>query len=214
MKSLLLLSGLAAICQSAAVPQPQPQVLGSPSRTVQESPTPPWWNWWPTETATEPRITSLPRDAAPEPAPQALGPPSRTVLESPTPPIPWWWNQWPTATRVSSSPRDAAPEPQGLGSPSRTAQELPTPPVPWWWNQWPSATSVVTVDREEDEKREPQTLNFGSRSKHTFNIVFSNTGTNLSQLLRLDHNPLSLPGLLPIFQDTSIPLLPMRLTKQ
>ncbi|CZR64677.1 uncharacterized protein PAC_14575 [Phialocephala subalpina] len=64
-------------------------------------------------------------------------------------------------------PRNAAPEPEakaqifGLGPASRTVQGAPTPPLPWW-NWWATATpSVEIIDRDTNEKREPQTLEFG-----------------------------------------------------
>ncbi len=66
-------------------------------------------------------------------------------------------------------PRNAAPDPAAqifsLGPISRTVQEAPTPPLPWW-NWRPSATPIEIIERDTEEKREPQTLDFGTRSKH------------------------------------------------
>lgn len=67
-------------------------------------------------------------------------------------------------------PRDAAPEPEaeaqvfGLGPVSRTVQGAPTSPLPWW-NWWATATpSVEIIDRDTNEKREPQGLGPVSRT--------------------------------------------------
>ncbi|KAE8447190.1 hypothetical protein EG329_011021 [Mollisiaceae sp. DMI_Dod_QoI] len=64
-------------------------------------------------------------------------------------------------------PRNAAPDPAaqifGLGPISRTVQEAPTPPLPWW-NWRPSATPIEIIERDTEEKREPQTLDFGTRT--------------------------------------------------
>ncbi|KAF8861588.1 hypothetical protein BDZ45DRAFT_687413 [Acephala macrosclerotiorum] len=63
-------------------------------------------------------------------------------------------------------PRNAAPEPEaqilGLGPASRTIQGAPTPPLPWWNWRAAATPSVEIIDRDTNEKREPQTLEFDS----------------------------------------------------
>jgi len=148
------------------------QVLGSPTRTVIVSPTPPWsypgWPWWPTGVPTVP---------VEKREPQVLGSPTRTVLVSPTPtPTPTWsfpgWPWWPTPLPSFTVPLDRR-EPQVLGSPTRTVLESPTPEptvstvtvtitttyypssasttepitsIPWWPWPYPFTTRSLTTD--------------------------------------------------------------------
>lgn len=110
-------------------------------------------------------------------------PPYNTVTTIYVNPGPSTITQYVTVTASSSSetaritfypPRNAEPEaeaePQVFSlwpAPSRTVQESPTPPLPWWyWWSTPTATPLEIIERKVDEKREPQTLDFGgSRSK-------------------------------------------------